>query len=901
MTNGTVITITNLPNELSDLLGGVTSVVLDIDTDFSIRLTKTVEQLSILNKISTEAALGFSVPFSPTNDRVFAEYATPMTLDVKTVFFQCHVIVDGHPLQFSRLFVRGKNERNREWELELARNPDHWVELASQVRTNELDFGTFQMIKTNIVNSWANPAYEGDFTDISVDKPVAWPLVDYGGWVDQTEPPQNAPFNLVRSVGVEDFRPWLSWLYILKAGFCKIGWSLESVLFDLDVVKRLWVYALRPDYYIASESQLGGKVTGQIYTRTLFNQGDFLVLEDVTVLADYAVIDNSNFPVINRYCGIKNYPGVALKYTFFFKGEFHNDRALPFTAFFSVMEIEDTGSFGYQFTGEIISTESLQVDFAPHEKKSVTFEQTVTLKPGQMGAIHIPVLPTSTPGFFVEAGFYFRVTPANNSYMTDDIIDVRLSVSDEMTILDWLKAFIQPVYGKLETDWETRTVTIYPTKRANVWGQNAPGFLLREEPVIDIDEKIIPGSINLKPVRPDLKRYTRFSFKPTTDAYIKSLNLSSPAHSRTLLNSVDLPQGTEEIFNPFIEPTLEGQIGGLIGSGAGGRSPRPFVPRLYDNTDGQRSFDLAPRVIYGYGNVRQINPAPINDTNLLTSFFFNHPPNPANTGLVTDFGYFTQSPTWQMTPTPSVIVDFVFGVKSQDLFTTFYLGYTQDNRAGNTADVLLLMTMAEYQSYNFRQMFRFKIKGLPAVAPMTEIRDFSSADGANIATPVKFFVEPSTLDCCDLPCGCQFVECEYYQDMGPMMRQSTLNTLRIASFVVDGVEYITTPVSFGAIKIIDIGGKPYVTNLVDKLNAIGAPYFSFNYSSREEPGKGLRFFKLKRLACFEFRILITEFGVDAYEYTHNSQQQQVFGGGWDDFGYPPTHGEPENCLTTTEY
>lgn len=901
-TIGTVITITNLPAEVSALLGGVTSVVLDIDDEFSIRLTKTVEQLSILNKISTEAALGFAVPFSPTNDRVFAEYVTPMTLDLKNVFFQCHVIVDGHPLQFSRLFVRGKNSRNREWELELARNPDHWVELASQVKTNELDFGTFQMNKNNIVNSWANPAYTGDYTDISVDKPVAWPLVDYGGWVDQTEPPQNAPFNRVRAVGVEDFRPWLSWVYILRAGFCKIGWTLNSVLFELEVVKRLWVYALRQDYYIASENQLGGRVTGQIYTRTQFNEGDYLVMEDATWLADYAVLDNSNFPVINRFCGIRNYPGVALKYTFFFKGEFHNDRSLPFTAFFSVMELEADSGGTFHFTGEIISTESLQVDFTPGEKKSVTFEQTVTLKPGQMGAIHIPVLPTSLPGFFVEPGFYFSVKPANDSYMTDDIIDVRLSVSDDMSILDWLKAFIQPVHGKLETDWETRTVTIYPNKRADVWGETAPGFLLREEPPVDIDDKIVVGSINLKPVRPDLKRYTRFAFKPSTDAYIKSLNLSEPPHSRKLLNSVDLPNQVEEILNGFIEPTLEGQFyKGLIGSGSGGRQPLPFIPRLWDNDTGARSFALAPRVLYAYGNVRQINPTPINNTNSLTSFFFNVAPNPANTGLVTNFGYFTQSPTWAMTPTPTVIVDFVFGVKGVDLFTIFYLGYTQDARSGTVADLLMLMTMSDYQANNFRRMFRFKIDGLPAIVPMTGIRDFSSAQGDDIATPAQFFVEPSALECCDLPCGCQFVECEYYQDMGPMMRQSTLNSLRIASFVVDGVEYVTTPVSFGPIKIIDVGGKPYVTNLVDKLNSIGAPYFSFNYSTREEPDKGLRFFKLKRLACFEFRILITESGSDAYEYTHDTQQQQVFGGGWGDFGYPPSHGTPENCLTTTEY
>lgn len=895
----TVITITNLPHEVAELFDGQTAVVLDLPIAFSIRLSKSVEQLSILNKISTEAALGFSAPFTQTNDRLFSGYATPVTLNFKTVFFNVQVVVGGHPVQFTRLYVRRKNQRNQEWELELARNPDHWVELASQVKTNELDFGLFQMNKTNIVNSWANPAYNGGYTDISVDKPVAWPLIDYGGWCDQTEPPQGATGRF-KAVAVEDFRPLLSWPYILRAGFCKIGWTLDSVLFELEVVKRLWVYALRQDYFVASENQLGGRVTGQVYDRVRYNSSDQLVLDAVTVFADYAVIDNSTFPFIYRYWGIKNYPDVSLKYRFFFKGEFHNDRSLPFTAFFSVMEMDVSGGGDYFFTGEDLSIEPLQVDFAPNEKKFVTFDQIVTLKRGQMAAINIPVRPTSSPGFFVEKGAYFAVTPANDSYMTNDIIDVRLSVSDEMSVLDWLKAFIHICNGRLETDWETKTVTIFPNKTSDVWGETAPGFLLVEEPVVDLEPMVVPNSVVLNQVRPDLKRFTRFGFKSPTDAKIRALNLIDPPHSRKLLNSVDLPNEIEPVLNPFIEPTIETRPVG-IASGSGGRQPLPWLPAFWDNTDGIRSFNIAPRVLYAYGNIRQINPEPINSTNELTSFFFNKLPNNSNVGLVTNFGYFTQSPTWAMTTAPTNVVDFVFGVKARDLFTTFYLGYTQDNRSGTIADLLLLMNMSNYLDYNFRQLFRFRVNGLPIIAPMVGIRDFSSGE-PGISTPVQFFVSPADLECCDLPCGCQFIECEYYQDFSANMRQSTLDDLFIVSFTVDGLELLTAPVGFGTIKVIDIAGKPYVTNLVDKLNSIGAPYFSFSYSTRSHPDKGLRFFKLKKLLCSQFRILIKENGNDAYEYTETSQLQSVFGVGWNPMGYGAEIVDvPENCLQTTEY
>lgn len=893
--NNTVITVINLPDSVGSLFGGVTKIDLDLPESFSIRLNKSVEQLSILNKISTEGVLGFSVPFTPKNDRVFAEYVSPVALNVTTVFFEIQIVVNGSALHFSRLFVRGCDRRAREWNLDAARDPNHWVELSSQVKTNDLDFGTFQMTRSNIIASWPNAAYVGDYTDLLTGSPVYWPLIDFGGWCDQTTKPDPAKGRF-KAVAVEDFRPMLSWIYILQSGFCAIGWTIESALFELDVIRRLWVYALRPDYYVASENLLGGRVTGQIYTRTLFNNGDFLLLEDVTVLGDYAVIQGG-LPTL-RFCGVKNYAGVSLKYRFFFTGEFHNDRALPFFAYFSVMEIEDVGGT-YEFTGELISDDPLEVEFAAGQRIQVTFEQTVTLKPNQMAAIHIPVLPQTTPGFFVEAGFYFEVTPENQSFMTDDIVDIRLAVSDEMSILDWLKAFIHVTNGKLSTDWNTKTVTILPNKTSNIWGETVGGFLLRENPVIDLDDVVVDDSVILTPVRPDLKRFTRFQFKDSTDAYISTLSLSEPPHSRTILNSVDLKNEVEKIENPFIEPTIEGIPDG-IASGSGGRQPFPRLPRFWDNTDGNRSFDIKPRILYAYGEVKQVNPEPKTSTDLYSSFFFDELPNVANSGLVQSFGYATQSPTWNMTPVPSVIVDFVFGVKSTDLFTIFYLGYTQDARSGTIADVLIRMNMARYSDIDFRSLYRFNIKGIPIIAPMIDIRDFSSAE--NIPTPVKFFVEPAVLDCCDLPCGCQFIECEYYQDMSATMRQSTLDDLKLSSFVIDGIEYVSTPVAFGTIKIIDIGGKPYVTNLVDILNAIGAPYFSFNYSTRLHPEKGLRFFKMKHLVCHDFEIMITESGVDAYRFTNTSQQQAVFQVGFDQNGYGTEFMDvPENCINTTEY
>ena len=54
----TEIKVYQLSPEAQARLGGLTEVLLDIPAEFSIRLSKDVERLSIANRISTEGAMG---------------------------------------------------------------------------------------------------------------------------------------------------------------------------------------------------------------------------------------------------------------------------------------------------------------------------------------------------------------------------------------------------------------------------------------------------------------------------------------------------------------------------------------------------------------------------------------------------------------------------------------------------------------------------------------------------------------------------------------------------------------------------------------------------------------------------------------------------------------------------
>ncbi len=888
----TQIQVLNLSQSAQNVVGA-DSCYLDLPIDFQIRLSKDVEKLTILNKIMTGGALGFSVPFSRINNAVFSVSRHPNTFDNTTEFYDVVVTCDGNALQFNRLYVkRSAADNGGEWECELKRSPDHWVELASQTKINELDYGTFVMQDTGITGNWTQPAFNGDYTDPSAgQRPYYWPLVDYGGWCDLTETPQENIDKRVRAVAVEDFRPWLSFPYILKAGFCKIGWSLEGAIFDIDWVKRLWIYDLKQDYYNAGDK--GGRITGRVYDRYEWTPVSspttgHMRLDDVVKYMTGNRIGN--------YCGIRNFQGVALRYNFKFTGDFNNDRASAFTAYFVIAEVVDDGSGGYEFTGEAL-TDPFEVVFTANQKQTINYDQDVILKPGQIGAVHIFVVPAT--GWFVEPGLFFQITPANQSLMTGDLVDVADCVSDRNSILDYIKAFVHLIDGRADTDMATKTVTIYPNRKTDVFGEDVSGFLLDENEAEDISDKIVVASINLEPVRKDLKRFTRFAFKDTTDAYIESLNLIEPALSRKITNDIDLPDEIEAIENIILEPTLEGQPT-VLATGRGGRDPIPYLPRLWDNTDGNRSFDIGPRILYAYDECRQVVTSPATGDDSYSSFFLDEVPNPGTTGLITDFGYATQLPTLKLFPEPTVYGNATFKNPGIDLFSIFYLGYTQQQRGGTNIDLLMYLRMSEYVKINFRKMYTFQVNGVPVRVPAIGVRDFAPC--SQVPTPVTFFADAANSECCDLPCGCQFTTCEYYQDFGEFMRQSTLDNMKISSFLVDGVELITTPVGFGTINIINLNGKPYVTNLVDTLNTIGAPYFSFDYSTRTHASRGKRYFTIKRLACHSFKILITQSGEDCYLYTNTEQKQKYFSGSWSALGYSPTlHTEPENCTTLTEY
>lgn len=905
----TQILAKNLPEAARTRLGGVSQVYLDTPADFSIPMSKDVEKLSDLNKIKVEGGLRSSIDFTDTNNAVLVEYLTPLTTDRRSKWIDVVIFVEGIPTSFTRLYVVAKNSDTRTWEVEPALPADHWIELSSNKFINTIDYGGYTFTKPNVLTSWDYPTYGGDFTptqDGSGWNPAygMWP-VDYGDWVDRKIPDQNT-IKPVKMVAVEDIRPHVNFVYLLKRGFCEIGWTLGGLLLETEWALSLWAYLLREQYYTGKgyDGVPYGKYC-RIIGRTIID--DILIAFTPTqqnlyfTVLDFVGFSGAELPFQadpNKWaCGIKNpLPFKArFKISFKFTIEAAGLIVVDQTFLFNMQELEPADTDNDTFTGEILSDDA-QFVLGVGETKFVAFDFDVELEPSQKCALHWD----ATAGAFaaiIKAGMWMRIEPANEALTREDEIDLRTCLSEEWTLLDSLKAFSHITNGRIETDYGSKVINIHPERAADVYADRVPGFIREDIPAEDIAPFVLPNSVKMRFVRPDIKRYTVLKFADSTDEYIDSLPLTDPLHSRKILNGEDLLDETEEIENLMFEPTAEGQSDLLKQNEFAvvnrPNAPVPYLPRYWDNTDGSRSFGIGPRILFAFGMVKQVNPAPLGTTDLYANFFFDE-----YASATEAFGYATQLRTWSLDPAPTLDGNVVFGRTASDLFVNFYIGLTQDNRGGVEIDLLQQMTMAQYQRYNFRGLFSFQYEGRHLRVPQTSIRDFTP----NIPTPVQYFASPVESECCDLPCSCRFTECDYYQDLGEFIQQSTMDDLNISSFKIDDVEQLANPVYLGQLNIIDLGGGPYVTNLVDALNSIGAPYFSFSYHTRSHATRGIRFFKIKWPACQGFEIIVSNVGAEVYRYRHDSQNEQWFAGSWGPIGYAPaTFTAPDNCVTTIEY
>lgn len=106
----------------------------------------------------------------------------------------------------------------------------------------------------------------------------------------------------------------------------------------------------------------------------------------------------------------------------------------------------------------------------------------------------------------------------------------------------------------------------------------------------------------------------------------------------------------------------------------------------------------------------------------------------------------------------------------------------------------------------------------------------------------EFFIDVQLTHECGLECGGDFIQGDFVTDLNPTPLwaeyqtdpgsvDALVSTYHLISFEIGGVEQLVSSISLGAASWITLNGLPYLTNVVDTLNAQGFSDFDFNYST----------------------------------------------------------------------
>lgn len=870
---------------------GVEWSALELPDGFSLRYYKDAEGLTDVNELLLDSALPFNVPATAHNRILLAIFDSMSILDNTTRYIECRLYEGAHEQPFDRIYFRKRESGS--FVLEFRRSERHWASKAAALKLSDIEVPDATLSLVNVEWGGDNPIYtEGE-------TPVRWIPADYGGWVDQTKPIQFDDPTPLRGIFLEDLRPFVSLVYLLKQGFCQIGYSLEGLLLEEPEIRSWYAYLLRPDFY--NESKGGNQKL--ILERTtdkaaVFGGGDLACLIDFnTVVYDPSLKRIPTTPA-PYYAGLRNELWIKMTWRFWFSGYLKNVGSTPKNAYAFIWEpIINFGTYGIKVTPNTDLGE-----FAVNEERYVSFYIDVPIEKAVVNYMAV-----GGDGFLVKKGCRLTVQPYNRSFVRGDVVKMKNVLRQDKTLLDLVKAFMHATGGKVTTDYITNTVNVWPESDVQISTNLLPGFYSEAVPGIDVSSEVRPGSIEFEPVRATSKRKTVYRFADPTDPIIKSVADDYHPHSREVLNGDELAEGETTIKNPLFEPTIDRSSALLRRNAAAVPVTLPVLTDNENEAENQRSFNIGPRLVFYYGRAKQFNAkiragqdGATGDPGIYTGVYFEDTwteefffasQNPQNK-------FFEVSPG--VPPLPNATLTFRAAMGS-DLFTRFYLMRSVYERGGYNVDLLRSLNEDQFSNYNFRQPQTVIHDGIPIKLYPVSVRDFSPNDGTS--TPANYIAELPLSTCCDSACSCVFEQCDYFQDFGQYIRQSTLDTLTITSFQVDDIEQLTDPVTLGFYNAVQIEGRAFVTNLIAALESVGVKDFTFGYSRELYPPKpDLRFFTIKRPICQSFLIEISDTSGVMYRYTHNSMEQRWFGGVFGPFGYSADYvSEPRNCITTIEY
>lgn len=693
------IEIIDIPANISSrFIDDTGNVTLDLPAGFTFQLTARLEELSDINKIEGAAVLGFDLPKTPKNDFLFKNFDSPNIIDNDFSPIEVRLMTAGGTvLPQNLLWVVGASDSNSTWKVEIVNGDGFWAIDAENTKLRDIDFGSFQVTEANLLANWPNVQW-ADGQD-----PFWFPLVHYGGFRKNPN-----------EWSVEDFLPWLSIPATLKRGFSEIKWNVECPLFNTDWFNRLWYYALSRGLEYTNQGILYGgllRLGGPLQVDNTVTDEDGL--EFTAEIGDFG--NNFSTQVSGTYGNVTVFEmaqDIGATMEFCMEGTVTHISGAAVTFTIRILDFDQSTIVYDSFTSITIS---------PGESKAIRICKEIPLIPGQRVFFLLENDLTTGGVYELDGSFAIESRAVSERIYRVDTVNIAELISPDYSFLDFLKGVIHLCNLKVSTDWITRTVGLYPEGKTDVYNDaDIEGFFLPYDQSIDVTKYVIPKSRNISFPRERPNRFLRLAFKRSTDDHIKDLDLpdSEPLYGRTIDLGEAFKKETKESRNPFFEPTANVQHFELS------------IPALWDNTNGEPSTDIGPRIMYAAGYFAQVSTSEEDAGEEMTWIFEDIQRTDMPFGAQSFDGIVFRDGG----PDFSIDESVVYGEKTIDLYTMFYRFMTNNLRFAPTYDVLIYMDDVLFEQLNFRRRMFMQYGDEGFFAKLISKNDYRTNE--DIPTPV---------------------------------------------------------------------------------------------------------------------------------------------------------------------
>lgn len=223
----------------------ISNTPVDLFNDESIQLSRQLKDLQDLATIWTDYTQSFTIPSSPTNDKIFANW-----FDENAIFdgwnpnngLDANILIHGLPVFDGRVELKGVkfiNSLPSSYDIIFYGKTKKILDLWGESLLNEIDWTAYDHYATNsnVTNSWNQTLFSGD---------ILYPLADYyTGFRYSNSTGINSNIKKPRGIEIDDIRPSIRLSAMIEKAFSQVGYSIGGSFLSRTELEDLYILPMQ--------------------------------------------------------------------------------------------------------------------------------------------------------------------------------------------------------------------------------------------------------------------------------------------------------------------------------------------------------------------------------------------------------------------------------------------------------------------------------------------------------------------------------------------------------------------------------------------------------------------------------------------------------------------------------